>query len=45
MIISVGYRVNSHRGVQFRKWVTQVLKEYMIFVTVQQGCSGGLGGL
>lgn len=30
MIISVGYRVNSHRGVQFRIWATQVLKEYMI---------------
>lgn len=24
MIISVGYRVNSHRGVQFRIWATQV---------------------
>lgn len=30
MIISVGYRVNSYRGVQFRQWATQVLKEYMI---------------
>ena len=30
MIISVGYRVNSYRGVQFRIWATQVLKEYMI---------------
>ena len=30
MIISVGYRINSHRGVQFRQWATQVLKEYMI---------------
>ncbi|WP_301198637.1 virulence RhuM family protein [Bacteroides acidifaciens] len=30
MIISVGYRVNSHRGVQFRQWASQVLKEYMI---------------
>lgn len=30
MIISVGYRVNSHRGVQFRQWATHVLKEYMI---------------
>ena len=26
MIISVGYRVNSHSGVQFRQWATQVLK-------------------
>lgn len=30
MIISVGYRVNSHRGVQFRMWATQVLREYMV---------------
>ena len=30
MIISVGYRVNSYRGVQFRQWAMRVLKEYMI---------------
>ena len=30
MIISVGYRVQSHRGVQFRIWATQILKEYLI---------------
>ena len=30
MIISVGFRVNSHRGVQFRQWATRVLKEYMV---------------
>lgn len=30
MIISVGYRVNSHRGVQFRMWATQVLREYIV---------------
>lgn len=30
MIISVGYRVNSYCGVQFRQWATRVLKEYMI---------------
>lgn len=29
-IISVGYRVNSKRGVQFRIWATQRLKEYLI---------------
>ena len=29
-IISVGYRVNSKRGVLFRKWATQILKEYLI---------------
>ena len=27
---TVGYRVNSHRGVQFRIWATQVLREYLI---------------
>lgn len=30
VIISVGYRVKSLRGTQFRKWALKVLKEYMI---------------
>ena len=30
MIISVGYRVHSYRGVQFRMWATNVLKEYIV---------------
>lgn len=30
MIISVGYRVKSHCGVQFRIWATQVLREYLV---------------
>ena len=30
MIISVGYRVKSQQGIAFRKWATQVLKDYMI---------------
>jgi len=30
VIISVGYRVKSHRGVQFRKWATALIKEYLI---------------
>ena len=30
MIISIGYRVNSIRGTQFRKWANKVLKEYML---------------
>lgn len=30
MIISIGYRVKSYRGVQFRIWATQTLKEYLI---------------
>jgi prophage maintenance system killer protein len=29
-IISVGYRVNSKEGVQFRKWASQILKEHLI---------------
>ena len=30
MIISVGYRVKSLRGTQFRQWATQRIKEYLI---------------
>ncbi|MCP3932861.1 MAG: DNA-binding protein [Bacteroidetes bacterium] len=30
MIISVGYRVSSKRGVQFRQWSNKVLKEYLL---------------
>ena len=30
VIISVGYRVKSKRGVEFRKWATSVLKEYLL---------------
>ncbi|MDL2309798.1 virulence protein RhuM/Fic/DOC family protein [Parabacteroides sp. OttesenSCG-928-B22] len=30
MIISVGYRVNSKRGTQFRIWANRILKEYLI---------------
>lgn len=30
MIISVGYRVNSKRGTQFRMWATQRLKDYLV---------------
>lgn len=30
VIISVGYRVKSLRGTQFRKWANQVLKEYLL---------------
>lgn len=29
-IISVGYRVNSKRGIQFRIWANKILKEYLI---------------
>lgn len=30
MITSIGYRVKSHRGVQFRQWANKVLKEYLL---------------
>ena len=30
MIISVGYRVKSKRGVEFRRWANSVLKDYLI---------------
>ena len=34
MIISIGYRVNSKQGILFRKWATNILKDYMI-----KGCA------
>jgi hypothetical protein len=30
VIVAVGYRVNSQRAIDFRKWATEVLKEYMV---------------
>lgn len=30
MILAVGYRIRSHRGVQFRQWATERLQEYVI---------------
>ena len=30
MILSIGYRIKSNRGIIFRKWATQVLKDYML---------------
>lgn len=30
VIISVGYRVKSKKGVDFRRWANKVLKEYLI---------------
>ncbi len=30
IILAVGYRVNSKRGIQFRKWANKILKEYML---------------
>ncbi len=42
-IISVGYRVNSIRGTQFRIWATQKLKEYIVkgFVLDDDRLAGG----
>ncbi len=34
MIISVGFRVNTQRGIRFRRWANQVLKDYML-----KGCA------
>lgn len=43
VIISVGYRVKSHRGTQFRIWATQRLKEYIVkgFVMDDRRLAGG----
>ncbi|MBQ8009079.1 MAG: virulence protein RhuM/Fic/DOC family protein [Bacteroidaceae bacterium] len=30
MIISVGYRVNSKRGIKFRQWANRILREYLV---------------
>jgi len=30
MIISIGYRVNSKRGILFRRWANKVLKDYLV---------------
>ena len=30
VILAVGYRVNSKRGILFRKWATSILKEYLL---------------
>ncbi len=40
MIISVGYRVKSARGVQFRRWATNVLRQYLMqgYVCQQSVC-------
>lgn len=43
VIISVGYRVSSFRGTQFRIWATQKLKEYIVkgFVLDDERLEGG----
>ena len=30
VIISVGYRIKSKRGIEFRKWANSVLKKYIV---------------
>lgn len=30
MIISIGYRVKSNRGIQFRVWANKILKDYLL---------------
>ena len=30
VILSVGYRVKSYRGVEFRRWASKILKEYLL---------------
>lgn len=46
VIISVGYRVKSLRGTQFRIWATKTLREYMVkgFVMDDERLSGGKSG-
>lgn len=46
VIISVGYRVKSQRGTQFRQWATERLKEYMIkgFALDDERLKGNGGG-
>ena len=38
MILSVGYRVKSQRGIEFRRWANQVLKEYLLRQEVPEKC-------
>ena len=38
MIISVGFKVNNERAVQFRKWANHIVKDY----TIQADAIGGL---
>ena len=32
MILSVGYRVNSKRGIAFRRWTNSVLKQFTLMI-------------
>ena len=35
MILSVGYRVNSKQGTQFRKWATSLLKDHLVIPIIK----------
>lgn len=37
VIISVGYRVKSKRGIEFRQWASKILKQYMIETDFELG--------
>lgn len=43
LVLAVGYRVRSHRGVQFRRWATETLKDYLVkgFVLDDERFKGG----
>jgi len=47
MIISVGYRVNSKRGVKFRQWANRVLKDYLVkgYAVNERICKEQIGEL
>ena len=44
VIISLGYRVKSMRGTQFRQWASQRLKEYLLKGYALKDYSGSIGG-
>ena len=44
-IISVGFRVNTKRGIKFRQWATKVLKEYLLRGLVRDLDFGRFGSL
>jgi hypothetical protein len=47
MIMAIGYRVRGHRGVQFRRWATERLKEYIVkgFVLLHEGLAREAGSI
>ena len=47
MVTSVGYRVKSNRGVQFRKWANRVLKQYLVkgYAVNERLCKEQIGEL